>query len=401
MIQKNLIRIGLIALAVAHSDASANFFARFATLVRSGLKTTQPKPHMAKRLALTTAIASGTGLMCKDKIANAPEDQTELAPIFYQKKYNISPFWGLEKALHAFDGCKYGKIAAHLQKIFAINRFRSTGKVTDADLEKVHEKSYLATLNNSATIARIVEVPILRLFPASFLQYSFLDPMRYATQGTVEAARAALQHGWAINLSGGYHHAKSDRGGGFCVFNDALLAAKKLRESNPGLKILIIDFDAHAGNGNADPNFQDGTKLTYIFDMYNRDYYPLGDNMQHVDFPHGLKAGIKTEQYLSVMKKNLPQAIEKVKPDLIIYNAGTDIYEKDPLGGMSVSKQGIIERDEFVFQQARGGTKPIPIVMILSGGYTPESASIIGESIENFVKKNNLVPIREPKLDKK
>ncbi len=92
---------------------------------------------------------------------------------------------------------------------------------------------------------------------------------------------------------------------------------------------------------------------------------------------------------MSILKNELPKAIETVKPDLIIYNAGSDIFEKDPLGKMRVTKQGIEERDFFVFSEAL--INKTPILMVLSGGYNAESAHIVGLSIENILKRLKLV----------
>ncbi len=95
--------------------------------------------------------------------------------------------------------------------------------------------------------------------------------MRYATGGTIKGAELALDHGFAINLSGVYHHEKSEQGGGFCFYADIPLAIHKLRKRKPNLSVMIVDLDAHQGNGHEsicadDPN-------VYIFDVYNKDVY--------------------------------------------------------------------------------------------------------------------------------
>lgn len=327
------------------------------------------------------------------KTPNTHISQSDRPPIFYRKEYNVSPFWGLERIFHPFDGCKYGKVAQRLQKSFNIPAFRETEQVTDKDLKKIHTEEYLTVdLNKSSTIARILGVLFLSWLPIAVLTHQILRPMRYATQGTIEAARLALEQGWAINLSGGYHHAKAAEGDGFCVFADIPLAITTLRETNPTLKVLIIDLDAHEGNGHASIVGSEPNKLTYIFDMYSKNNYPGEDGVQHIDFPYGLRYRISTEEYLTYLQKNLPKAIEQVKPDLIIYNAGSDIYEHDPLGGMAVTKEGIAARDSFVFDLAFAHN--IPILMVLSGGYSPASASIIGDSLEAIIKKHNLLPKR-------
>ena len=73
--------------------------------------------------------------------------------------------------------------------------------------------------------------------------------MLYATQGTVDASCLAIERKWAINLAGGYHHASGNSGGGFCIYPDISLAIENLRKFHRKTKILIVDLDAHQGNG--------------------------------------------------------------------------------------------------------------------------------------------------------
>lgn len=312
-------------------------------------------------------------------------------PIVFHKDYDIS-FFGIEN-LHPFDTKKYGKIARHLEQTCDIlpKDLQKPEVVTDAQLKDVHTSRYLAALNHSSTVAAIAEVAPLRYLPNFLLQRNMLNSMRHATGGTILGAQLAMENGWAINLGGGYHHAKADGGEGFCFFADIPLAIKKLRETQPALKVLVVDLDAHQGNGlesilGLDP-------LTSIFDMYSKNNYPSDYAVrQYIDFDYPLATNIGDHDYLTLLKSELPKAIEVTKPDLIIYNAGSDIFEKDPLGRMSVTKDGIIERDSFMFSQAIANQKPI--LMVLSGGYSAESADIVGISIENILKKFNLVGAR-------
>lgn len=306
-------------------------------------------------------------------------------PIVFHKSYDIS-FLGLEN-VHPFDSKKYGKVAQYLQDSFFIRFDQPRDQISEIDLRMVHTQEYLDSLNDSRVVASIVEIPALAIIPNFFLQKTILKSMRYATAGTVLAAELALQKGWAINLSGGYHHAKANQGSGFCVYGDIPLAIKKLREKNPELKVLVVDLDAHQGNGLEAMLGED--ELTFIFDMYSKNNYPRDTQvMKYIDFNYPQETGVKDQIYLNCLKNNLPIAIKECQPDLIIYNAGTDIFEWDPLGKMAVTREGIIERDAFVFGQAL--ENKIPIAMTLSGGYTKESAGIIGGSITNLINKYGL-----------
>ncbi len=220
------------------------------------------------------------------------------------------------------------------------------------------------------------------IVPNPILQKNVLVPKKYATGGTILGCELALEHGWAINLSGGYHHAKADSGGGFCFFADVPIAVKKLWEKRPDLPVMIIDLDAHQGNGNA-AIFKDDKRVS-IFDVFNGHIYP-GDYeaAQYVEYNHPVKMYIGDGEYLGLLKMELPAAIDESAPKLVIYNAGTDVLKGDMLGGMSITADGIIARDELVFKCAL--ERKIPILMLLSGGYTRKSAKIIGRSIENIL----------------
>jgi histone deacetylase 11 len=322
---------------------------------------------------------------------------TGVVPLVFSKEYDIS-FFGIEK-IHPFDTKKYGKIARHLADAFGLlpRDFQCPQKATDAELLSIHTPGYLASLKKSSVVASIAEIPLLRYLPNVLLQRKMLDAMRYATGGTVLGAQLAMDNGWAINLSGGYHHAKAHKGEGFCFFADIPLAIKKLREKQPKLKVLIVDLDAHQGNGLEAISGPD--PLTFIFDMYSANNYPRDRAVSnYIDFNHPLADYIQDEDYLTPLKSELPKAIKAVQPDLIIYNAGTDIFERDPLGKMRVTKEGIIERDHFLFSQAFANKTPI--LMVLSGGYSSQSADIVGSSIENVVKQFHLVSPRKPSSKK-
>ena len=96
--------------------------------------------------------------------------------------------------------------------------------------------------------------------------------MLLGSVGTVESAYLAMEKGWAINLSGGFHHARKDGGEGFCVFPDITMCTHYLRKVYGISKILILDLDAHQGNGHERDHLHD--KNTYIVDAYNHSIYP-------------------------------------------------------------------------------------------------------------------------------
>lgn len=311
-------------------------------------------------------------------------------PIIFHPKYDIGLF-GLENR-HPFDSKKYGKVFRFLvekQIIVGDDYYQPEAKADDETLLNVHSPAYLKALRSSSKVAGIAEMQILRWVPNFLLQWKFLNPMRWATAGTILAADLAMEFGWSINLSGGYHHAKRERCSGFCFFADINLAAEHAFSKYPKVKkIMVIDLDAHQGNGFEDL-FGDDPRVD-TFDMYNGDIYPRDTAAaKFIRWKFALPNHVGELDYLSILQKNLPQAIAESDADLIIYNAGSDPYEKDALGGMHVSAAGIVLRDEVVFREAR--KLKIPIMMVLSGGYHLDSASIIGSSINNLWKKGLLV----------
>ncbi len=311
-------------------------------------------------------------------------------PIVFHKRYDIGLF-GLEN-MHPFDSKKYGKVFKYLEEAEILkedNWYQPEEKASDELLLRVHTASYLETLRRSRVVAGIAEMSFLKVFPNFILRGRVLSPMLWATAGTVLAAELALDFGWAINLSGGYHHAKSDSSSGFCYFADINLAAKRFFELRPAAKkIMVLDLDAHQGNGFEDI-FKDDPKVD-TFDIYNRDIYPRDSAAaKYIRYNFPLPTRTEEAKYLETLKSELPKAILESKPEYMIYNAGSDIYRKDALGALRVTADGIVERDEFVFRQCRKFN--IPIVMVLSGGYHPDSSQIIGRSIANLWKKGLLV----------
>lgn len=318
----------------------------------------------------------------------------EKIPIVYHPAYNIS-FFGLENVLHSFDSKKYGRIFQKLTERFHLlpEAIHSPQAVSREDLLQVHTSKYLDSLQSSFNVARIAEVPLLAMFPNFILQTRLLHPMRLATGGTILAVQLALEKGWAVNLSGGYHHAKASEGGGFCFYVDIPLAIHKVQ-----VKTLIVDLDAHQGNGLittfvlrtpsgvSEPITYTQSDQVAILDVYNQDNYP-GDTFakQFIRYDNGIAGGTGDEAYLTTVRAALIDAMSSFRPQLVIYNAGTDIYCNDSLGDLNVSAQGIIARDELVFQCCKD--ERVPIAMVLSGGYSQESAGIIVDSLSNLHAK--------------
>jgi histone deacetylase 11 len=304
-----------------------------------------------------------------------------MVPIIYHSCYNITAF-GLER-LHPFDTRKY----RHIHDTLIARGLRRPGDfvrpapVARQDLLKVHTPEYLRSLRRTEALARILEVPIARRLPGWVIDWRVLRPMRYATGGTLLACRQAQEHGVAINLGGGYHHAAAGSGGGFCVYADAPLAAKLLHDERRAGKVMVVDLDAHQGNGTA-AVFQDWPWAT-IYDLYERDIFPARKEIE--DYPLPVSSGLTGEEYLRIVQETLPVALDTVRPDLLIYNAGSDPFSGDPLAGFRLTLSDLAERDLIVVTLAR--ERDIPVAMLLSGGYSAESWRIHADGIEGILTR--------------
>ncbi|XP_070261987.1 histone deacetylase 11 isoform X4 [Myotis yumanensis] len=282
-------------------------------------------------------------------------------PIVYSPRYNIT-FMGLEK-LHPFDAGKWGKVISFLkeEKLLSDGMLVEAREASEEDLLVVHTRRYLNELKWSFAVATITEIPPVIFLPNFLVQRKVLKPLRIQTGGTIMAGKLAVERGWAINVGGGFHHCSSDRGGGFCAYADITLAIK--------------------GNGH-ERDFM-GDQRVYIMDVYNRHIYP-GDRFakQAIRRKVELEWGTEDDEYLDKVERNLKRALQEHAPDVMVYNAGTDILEGDRLGGLSISPQGIVKRDELVFRVAR--RCQVPILMVTSGGYQKRTARIIADSILNL-----------------
>lgn len=224
------------------------------------------------------------------------------------------------------------------------------------DVQFVHTKDYVSRLIEGTLTAK--EIRKLGLpWSKSLVRRSFL-----ATSGTISAAKHALQAGIASNLAGGTHHAYPDRGEGFCVLNDVAIAVKVLQRENLASRFLIVDCDVHQGNGTAFI-FKDEAEV-FTFSMHGAKNYPLFKELSDLDIELPDKTG--DEEYLETLQEALPR-IFLPRPDIIFYLGGADPFEKDKLGRLNLTMEGLRKRDEIVLQFAK--EHHTPIVTTMSGGY--------------------------------
>ncbi|XP_055697016.1 histone deacetylase 11 [Phlebotomus papatasi] len=318
----------------------------------------------------------------------------EKLPIVFCKEYNVR-FCGIEKLVSTNTAAAKGDgiFRKLCEEDFLTERwvYRPQREISRQELKVVHTKRYLRSLRWSVNVAKITEVPILLFLPIFCIERGYLKPMRFQAAGTLLAGELALSQGWAINLGGGFHHCSGDKGGGFCAYADISLLIRKLMTDPYGIRrIMIVDLDAHQGNGH-ERDFMDDDRV-FILDMYNASIYPRDKEAKvAIRRKVELRPFTQDREYLHKLRTNLDAALAEFSPEVIVYNAGTDILDGDPLGALAVSPDGVIQRDEEVFRRAISAK--IPIVMLLSGGYLRSAATVIANSILNLSAKG-LLPRR-------
>lgn len=193
----------------------------------------------------------------------------------------------------------------------------------------------------------------------------------HAVGGTCLTAQLALETGKALNLTGGYHHAFDTFGSGFCLFNDLYLAAKTMLNDSHVDRVLIIDCDVHQGDGTAWLARNDADIFT--LSLHGEKNFP--HRKQHSDIDIGLEKGLGDEHYLETLDEALHIAFMQARPDAVIYDAGVDVHENDDLGLLSLTTQGVYERDCQVF--ASCAFHDVPVAAVIGGGYQRDIAALV------------------------
>ncbi|KAK4745547.1 hypothetical protein SAY87_011859 [Trapa incisa] len=341
----------------------------------------------AKPNASSSALSSGPDDLRRTRILSSKlyfDVPSNKVPLIYSSTYDIT-FLGIEK-MHPFDSSKWGRICQFLisEGVLEKRQIVEPLEASSDDLCVVHSESYLNGLKWSGKVALIIEVPPVALIPNFIVQKKLLHPFRKQVGGTILAAKLAKERGWAINVGGGFHHCSAESGGGFCAYADISLCIHFAFIRLDISRVMIIDLDAHQGNGHETDFSHD--RRVYILDMFNPQIYPQDyEARRYIDQKVEVMSGTTTDDYLRKLDDALEVAARAFNPELIVYNAGTDILDGDPLGLLKISPSGIAIRDEKVFLFARD--RNIPIIMLTSGGYMKSSARIIADSISNLSKK--------------
>jgi acetoin utilization deacetylase AcuC-like enzyme len=274
---------------------------------------------------------------------------------------------------HRFPMPKYRLLRDRLEGL-PLLRLEAAPPATDGELALAHTPDYINAVTEGT------------LSPAAQREIGFpwspamVERARRSVGATIAAARTALKEGLAANLAGGTHHATSDKGGGYCVFNDVavaslLMQAEWHRERRALLRVAVIDLDVHQGNGTAAIFRNDPTVFT--LSMHGAKNFPFRKETSDLDVD--LPDGCRDAEYLQALDQALAELWRRhgdTPPGLVFYLAGADPHENDRLGRLTLTAEGLAERDRRVFAAAR--ERRIPLVLTMAGGY----GKVIEETVE-------------------
>lgn len=239
------------------------------------------------------------------------------------------------------------------------------------------DQFYLPTLADFETLARVHTPQFIRDYLDGSIDVKAMRRIGFpwsealvqrtctAIGGTILTAQLALEYGLACNTAGGTHHAFTEYGSGYCIFNDIAVAARAVQVQFKQIeRILIIDLDVHQGDGTA-AIFQDDPTV-FTCSVHCEKNFPLRKQKSDLDIP--LPEDTEDSGYLHVLQQAIPPLLESVKPDLVFYDAGVDPHMDDLLGKLSLSDIGIYQRDYFILNSCL--QSGYPVATVVGGGYS-------------------------------
>lgn len=282
-------------------------------------------------------------------------------------KYLYSPKYEVDLGAHILPTIKFRLIVEKLIElgIAKVEDFEEPVAARDDDILLVHTPTYLDKLRRGTLTPE--ELAVLDLpFSRELVEAAWIG-----VEGTIRAARYALETGLGIHIGGGGHHAFPDHGAGYCVFNDIAIAIRRLQREGRIVKAMIVDCDVHQGDGTAFV-FRDDQSV-FTCSVHQEDLYP--DVKQKSDLDVGLTSGMGDYDYLEELSRHVLPALEVFLPQLLIYVAGADAYLDDREGGLKLSFEGLERRDQIIFHEAR--RRRVPVIVVLAGGYARRTADTV------------------------
>lgn len=277
---------------------------------------------------------------------------------------------------HRFPMAKYqllrDRLAAELPEIQLMQALPAT----DGQLALAHTPDYIQGISDGTVDPRILREIGFPWSPA------MAERARRSVGATIAACRTAFHEGVAANIAGGTHHASADRGGGFCVFNDAAVASRLLQaelgRTGRALKVAVIDLDVHQGNGTA-RIFRDDASV-FTLSLHGQKNFPFRKEPGDLDVD--LPDGCGDDEYLAALEHALDELDRRFSPGLVIYLAGADPHEGDRLGRLKLTWDGLEARDRRVFEWA--WQRELPLAFAMAGGYGHRMEDTVQAQVNTF-----------------
>ena len=296
-------------------------------------------------------------------------------PILYNDAYDINVPIG-----HRFNGTKFSKLANQLQKSDFYQRldFHQSSPVRYQDVLLTHAVDYVQRVVDrtlSREEVRQINLPInTQLIKRSFL----------ALNGTYTTALKALDEGVACHAAGGTHHAHYSNGLGFCVFNDLAFTALNLIEHGLAKKVLILDLDVHQGDGTID--ICHDKNGIYTCSLHCEQNFPFQKRQGTRDV--SLDNHLEDTAYLNKLHITLKEISKEFMPDIVLYDAGVDVFFSDQLGNLDLTLEGIFKRDCNVLEHFK--SRKVPVATVIGGGYSPCDSDIAKRHLSIFRAANDV-----------
>jgi acetoin utilization deacetylase AcuC-like enzyme len=303
---------------------------------------------------------------------------TEMLPfkLVYHSGYDLN------LGEHVFPSQKFHLIAETLlrEEIATGEDFLTSSPAADDDILRVHTEDWVQKLKTgtlSASEIMKLEIPYSR---------EAVEACWLAAGGSILAGQAALRDGFGCNLGGGFHHAYPGHGEGFCAIHDVAVAIRRLQHDGAIRKAIVVDTDVHQGNGSAAIFAEDESVFTLSIHQENN--YPAYKPPSDVDLE--MADRVEDDEYLAALIPAVQAALDEFQPEILFYIGGADPFCEDQLGGLMLTKKGLMTRDRRVFEEAR--RRGIPVATTLAGGY----ARRVEDTIRIHV--NTIVAAREVAL---
>jgi acetoin utilization deacetylase AcuC-like enzyme len=294
-----------------------------------------------------------------------------------------SPRYVADLGAHTMPIRKFQRVREAIEASGIPARIDEPSPATDADLLRVHTAEYVRAVSTGEprALAESQKFPWSPELAAS---------VRYTNGGCIAGLYAALEEGIAGNLASGFHHAHADHGEGFCTFHGLAVAYEHARQAGRISRALVVDLDLHYGNGTASlcatrPGlfnlsiYGSWYKANTAYREVDQERAPDTENAWSVPVPKGSNG----EVYLRLIAEHLAPAIERARPEILLYQAGADPYREDPYSPLDIGLEDLRARDELVFSIAKA--QNVPVCWVLAGGYTKDIAKIVAVHTNTFL----------------